>query len=240
MSDTIRERIIAALIPRLGEITPARAYHQALGSHVIRARVDVDPEECPCVVLLPRPEEVTRQYGADVHVMEVDIEAVAVFGADNPSEVAEQMLGDVVECVTARKWILGYASGGPAEIEAGDKLTGATPETAAVVDAVELNSGAWAGGDAAGTLTLRRLSGRFQLGEHLNQEGGQADIATASSKLSKVSPEAGACAGLADDIRYTRGGPEGYPRSEETTVGVKATFEITYRTVPGNPYAQPT
>lgn len=61
-----------------------------------------------------------------------------------------------------------FTSGGTRAIVAGDTITGATSGETAIVTAVsDLSSGTWAGGDAAGTLTLRTKSGTFQ-SENLN------------------------------------------------------------------------
>lgn len=238
MTDTIREQIVSAIETRLAEVTTARGYAKGLGASVRRAYRDVDPDDCPCVVIWPRPEDVTREYRQNVCTMEVELQAAEVFGASNPSEVSEQLLGDLVEIMTAKKWTLDYDSGGVAEVEVGDTLTGASSGATALVDAVTLDSGTWAGGDADGTLTLRRVSGTFQNNENLDQSGGQANIATVDGTASKTTPESGVTGGLADDIRYTRGGTAEYPGGEETVVGASAVFEITYKTAVGNPYAQ--
>lgn len=239
MADTIREQIISALETRLAQIATSRGYNTAAGTNVFRARMEVNPDDMPCVVVFPKPEQVERQtYKEQTHTMEVILEAFNVVGSSNASEVAELLLGDLVECATARRWTLDYVSGGVEEIEAGDTITGATSGATAVVDAVEPDSGTWAGGDAAGTLTLRRVNGTFQNGENLNISS-QNNVATTSSTASKETPETGVTGGLAEDIRYVRGGPEGYPSGEETHVGTSITLEITYKTVPGNPYAQP-
>lgn len=238
MTDTIREQIVSAIVTRLVEITTARGYNQALGASVFRARPNVDPDDCPCVVVWPRPEDVTREFGANVCAMEVEVQAIESFGSTDPSTLAEQMLGDLIECMTARKWSLDYDSGGVAEIEAGDTLAGATSGATAIVDAVTLDSGTWAGGDAAGTLMLRRKSGTFQDDENLNKSGGQANIATVDGAASKETPETGATGGLANDIQYARGGTAEYPSGEDSVVGTSAVFVVTYKTMPGNPYAQ--
>lgn len=63
---------------------------------------------------------------------------------------------------------IAFTSGGIREIVAGDTLTGATSsETAIVVSISALTGGSWAGGDAAGTFTVRTQSGTFQ-SENLN------------------------------------------------------------------------
>lgn len=60
-----------------------------------------------------------------------------------------------------------YTSGGTRTIVAGDIVTGATSGETARVVSLTLTSGTFAGGDAAGTLTVRTQSGAFQ-SENLN------------------------------------------------------------------------
>lgn len=57
---------------------------------------------------------------------------------------------------------LAYTSGGTTEIKAGDVLVGATSSAVAIVKSLTLTSGTWAGGDAAGTFTLKCQVGTFQ------------------------------------------------------------------------------
>ena len=75
---------------------------------------------------------------------------------------------------TAAGWVavdlgatLAFTSGGTYEPQVGDTITGATSASTAVITRVELVSGTWAGGDAAGTLTIRAQSAAF-VGEDLN------------------------------------------------------------------------
>jgi hypothetical protein len=60
---------------------------------------------------------------------------------------------------------IAFTSGGTTEIVDGDTITGATSGATAVVKSVHLESGTWAGGDAAGTLFLETPSGTFQAEE---------------------------------------------------------------------------
>ena len=69
-----------------------------------------------------------------------------------------------------------FTSGGTYEILPGDTITGATSTSTARVVAVTLSSGTWAGGDAAGTLTLDTRSGALQA-ENLDV-GGNSNVAT--------------------------------------------------------------
>lgn len=69
-----------------------------------------------------------------------------------------------------------YTSGGTYEILPGDTITGATSGSTARVVSLTLTSGTWAGGDAAGTLTLDDRNGALQA-ENLNV-GGNTNVAT--------------------------------------------------------------
>jgi len=61
-----------------------------------------------------------------------------------------------------------FTSGGTTEIKAGDTITGATSTETAVVDRVDLTSGTWAAGDAAGNLYATSISGAFTATENIN------------------------------------------------------------------------
>lgn len=69
-----------------------------------------------------------------------------------------------------------FTSGGTYQITAGDTITGATSTATARVYYVDLSSGTWAGGNAAGTLYLDTQVGTFQ-SENLNV-GGNTNVAT--------------------------------------------------------------
>ena len=74
-------------------------------------------------------------------------------------------------------WKLAYTDGGTYEVVPGDVITGATSSVTATVFGVQLSSGTWAGGDAAGTIwILDDQSGAFQ-SENLNV-GANSDVAT--------------------------------------------------------------
>lgn len=80
---------------------------------------------------------------------------------------------------------LAFTSGGTTEIAVGDTITGATSGASAVVTRVELDSGSWAGGDAAGTFHLRAVtSGPFQ-SENLDV-GASTNLATIAGAQSDV------------------------------------------------------
>ena len=54
-----------------------------------------------------------------------------------------------------------FSSGGTTEVTAGARIKGATSGATAIVEAVLLYSGTWAGGDAAGFFVVRDVTGTF-------------------------------------------------------------------------------
>ena len=63
--------------------------------------------------------------------------------------------------------VLAFTSGGTYEVVPGDVITGATSGATGIIRAVELTSGTWAGGNAAGNFYLASQTGTFQ-GENLD------------------------------------------------------------------------
>lgn len=85
---------------------------------------------------------------------------------------------------------LSFNSGGTYEVKVGDTVTGATSGATGVVNAIDLTSGAWAGGDATGTFTIRWTSDptRFSAGpgfEDLNV-GTNLNVATTTSQETTI------------------------------------------------------
>lgn len=78
-----------------------------------------------------------------------------------------------------------YTSGGTTEIVAGDVVVGATSSAVAIVVRKTTTSGTWAGGDAAGVLTLKCQVGTFQA-ENLNVGAG-SNLATIGGNSTAVS-----------------------------------------------------
>lgn len=69
-----------------------------------------------------------------------------------------------------------FTSGGTHEVLVGDTLTGGTSGSTAVVVAIKLRSGTWAGGDAAGYLVLKDQDAAFQ--SEVLDEGANSDVCT--------------------------------------------------------------
>lgn len=83
--------------------------------------------------------------------------------------------GDKIHMNALRK-VVAFTSGGTDEIKAGDKLHGNTGDATAIIQQVIIDSGTWAGGDAAGWFVLEptTLSGNFQ-NETAYREGVDSD-----------------------------------------------------------------
>lgn len=70
--------------------------------------------------------------------------------------------GDTAYGVFAWTLTIGFTSGGTDEILVGDTITGLVGGATAEVTCVRLESGTWAGGDAAGTLCIKSQTGTFE------------------------------------------------------------------------------
>jgi hypothetical protein len=81
--------------------------------------------------------------------------------------------------------LLPFTSGGTTTIVVGDWIVGATSSAKAEVVAVTLDSGTWAGGDAAGTFRIRSQHGTFQ-SENILVAAGTNDATIAAN--STVAP----------------------------------------------------
>lgn len=236
MTDTIRRQIVSAIVTALGAVRTSAGYATEIGATVYRARTAVDPDAAPfCNVFAGRDASSLTPYGMARHVMPVTVEAVSAFADDDPAAAEDDLLGDLVEGMTASVWTLDYDTGS-AEIEVGDTITGATSKATAYVAGVTVTSGAWAGGDATGTLTLRRLVKDFTAGEALKL--GAVAAAKADGTTSGQHAVDRVAGGLATSIVYTEGGPANQTNLDDALTGVSAVFEVTYETVAGNPCGQ--
>ncbi len=226
---TIREQIITAITTKLTEISIASGYATNIGARVERVRPVFQPVELPAISITPQPETAERLLYGMALDMPMVVEGFALHGMDNPSIVAEKILGDLITCLTGVEQTMGFISGGTYEIMPGDTIVGATSTATARVVAITLTSGTWIGGDAAGSLRLRLQFGVFQA-ENLNV-GIHIDVATISGDSIRI-PYLG---GIIDDIYYVGGGPGSYPDSGQDITGCPAMFTVRYRTEIGNP-----
>jgi hypothetical protein len=234
MTSTIREQIILAVLAKAGQIRTANGYNTDCGTTVLRVVKLVDPEKLPITSVWPQPEEAVREYGKMICSMPVRIESLLAFGDSNPSVMAEAMLGDIIENILGIMWTLTFSSGS-VEIKIGNTVTGETGAAAGYVCGVEMTGGSWSGGDAAGNLFLRRLSGTFQAE---NLKVNDTVVAATDGTITGESAIASTTGGLAESIEYTGGGTDEYPDDGNIAVGVSAIFTMKYRTTIGDPYTQ--
>lgn len=235
MADTIREQIIAAIKTKLGEILTTKGYNTNLGQYVERCLKEIDPDY-NYIVIWAGGETVEREYGLNICSMDVKLEAIISHGSTNPSTIAEQVLGDLIENITNDKLVLGYDAGAT-EITAGMTITGGTSGAIGYVESITVTSGTWAGHDAAGNITLRRLRTSFFLNNEALKVGG-SNYALANGTGTLYSAITTTTNSLAQDIVYSSGGDNSYPDSSALKTGIVANFIIQYKTLEGNPYAQ--
>lgn len=100
MADTIRETIISALVTKLGEIRTANGYNSDCGQDVRRAAFYFRGDELPAISFFAMPETAEQEYGANVCTMPVQVRAIFEHGSSSPSVIGEQVLGDLIQCLT--------------------------------------------------------------------------------------------------------------------------------------------
>lgn len=230
--DTVREKIIQAIVTCLQGITIANGYNTDLGKdYVERAKPQWDENFVPAISVFPKVETMERKHGGAMLItIPVGVSGYNVFGAINPSVVAEKMLGDIIINILGPRFKFTFNTG-TNEIKAGDTITGKTSNATAVVVSVTVESGSWAGGDAAGYIIVRDMRGTFSL-EIVKVSG--VDSATLTSGAT-IQTRFG---GYVFDVEYDSGGIDNYPDPGEKIVAVEAVFNFKYYTANNNPYIQ--
>jgi hypothetical protein len=238
MTDSIREQILTNFGTRLAAITKANQYNTDMGKTVLRSHLpSIDGSLCPAIGFRLDDEENLEMYHREERKeLPIRVQGVDKFKTHTAAEKAELLYADICECVLADEWSLGFDSGGTNEIAAGDTLTGETSSATALVISVSIDSGTWSGGDAAGTLTLRRMVGVFQDNEELtaNAETGSA---TVDGNQSGTGPLTLTTGDLCEGITFSTGNIQ-TPDADGTVVGVQIVFRVRYRSIAGNPYSQ--
>jgi hypothetical protein len=234
--DSIRERIIKAFISRLAIIRVDNGFNTDCGLNVSRAVRNLDPDALPAVIVWPRKDENEPFYEQTGLTLPIDVELYMIQRIDiTPSEQSEQMLADVIEAAMGIEWSAPFTAGA-SEPSAGDEITGNDSDSSAWIQSVAVSSGTWGGGDAAGTLTLRRKDGAFT-SELVSITDGDADALTiAGGSITGTGSKDLAAGGLAIGIYYTGGGTDTYPDSDNDTVAVQGNFSFLYHTADGDPY----
>ena len=97
MANTIREQIILAIISNLADITIDDSYNTDIGKTIQRVKFGLMESELPALVVWPQVEEVSlAKSGSKNMIMPVKLEGLSLFtDIQNPSVIAELMLGDI-------------------------------------------------------------------------------------------------------------------------------------------------
>ena len=237
MTDTIRQRIIDAVVEKGAEVRRSKGYRTDIGKNIQIYRSQ--NVTLPAIGVWPEIETVSQVHGENRNEMPVRIEGIMALGSGDYHELVEKIIGDIIEMMTGTKFDLDYSSGGDATNtpEPGDLVVGESSGAEAVVESFTTDSGTWGGGDAAGFFTLRRLTGVFE-SEDLTIDGVSGLAQTAGSVV-KTKAEVSTGAGLVEDIILTEAGRGDYSESGEQVIGSVAVFNIIYFTELGNPYSQP-
>jgi hypothetical protein len=97
MADTIREKIIAAIVATLDTYT---GFTTIVSPSVERGYENYDPDvdALPIIAVMPRQENIEHtEYQTHACTMQVDIYCLIKIGAANPSALAEAVLGELIK-----------------------------------------------------------------------------------------------------------------------------------------------
>ena len=238
MTDSIREQIFTAWGLRLTAITTANQYNSNMGSNALRSHLPaVSSPIVPCVGFHVDAEDAAPLYRDNLNkIVPIRVQGIAEFGSTQPPVMAELLYADIEECLLCQEYTLDYDSGGPNEISSGDPLEGEDSGATGLVFSVSLDSGTWAGGDAAGTFSMRRVSGDFENDEELSV-GIDTGAATVDGVMSVQDEVELSTSGIAENIIMV-GGSILPPDEKGKVVGVQIDFNVSYRQIAGNPYSQ--
>lgn len=238
MALTIRQQIFAAWQAKLQTALVDNGYNLDLGAEVLFGFLPpIDWDQLPAIGFLPLVEENTALHGYHSKFnLQIQVQGIAETGTIKPGDLAELIYTDIVEAILGTVWTLGFDSGGTYKAAVGATITGATSGATGYIAGVSLSSGAWADGDAAGTLTLRRVEGEFIDDEEIDI-GSNDDVATVDGTLSGENALTTTTGGLADAIDIIAAQPQ-YPDQNQLAAGMNVVFEVTYKRVAGNPYSQ--
>lgn len=234
---TIRETILQLIKAELAKITTTNGYNTNIGLNPVRGRYDLFPAELPAVVMIANQDTAEMRLGHGVHSIPLVIAGFRKFPnaltdySDRAAHDSEAILGDIKTCILAPRITLAFATGAR-EPSIGSTLIGATSGATAILESISLTSGSWAGGDAAGTFSLR-LPWLDYTTELVLNTGGET-LASTTGAMTLIPP----FSDLLNDIEYQRGGIDPLPDPGEDIIKVTASFTVIYATLAGNPYKQ--
>ncbi|MDF1577676.1 MAG: hypothetical protein P1P81_04430 [Desulfobulbales bacterium] len=104
--DTIREKIIQAVVAKLARVKTSAGYATGCGANVLRGVTRLAVAELPAFVVFPGAEQITRGGGVITALMELTVEGhVATAAGIDSSVLKEQIYGDTIRIMTDRKSI---------------------------------------------------------------------------------------------------------------------------------------
>lgn len=229
MADTIREKIIAQLKGLFDAFDFAAV--TAPGIYRGRQAFDPDSEPPPIVTILPRSESSEKNdYGMADCDMAVDVICLANIGENNPSELGEAILGELISCSAAMneayRVTLSFASAGYVNAVAGDigkRVAGTTSGDTGNLIAYDNATKQW-------TIDPDGPGDTFDAVEActITSGTGAGTLAAIGEQIKYI-----------DGIEYRSGGIDEYPdQAGQQIIRVGITIGIRYQFSNGNPYTQ--
>ena len=234
---TIREQILELIKTELGKITITNGYYTNIGQNPVRGRYDTFPSELPAVIMIANQDTAEPKLGHGTNSMPLLIEGFSTYPnaaadySDRAAREAEKILGDILTCILSPRVSVPFTFG-IREPSIGITLTGSSSGATSILESITLSSGTWAGGDAAGTFSVRLPWLDYTSETLLNPIG--ETIATTSGTMTEIPP----FSDLTNYIDYIRGGIEPLPDPGEDILKVSVQFSVVYATLFGNPYKQ--
>jgi hypothetical protein len=231
---TIRQTVISNLLTQLSYIKTLYGYSYTHGDNIVCGRNQLHESELPGIIVLPGTETIEKHYSEAVHEMPIAIKAYRSITSAQAvhkttvSTLCESSLGDLIINVFGPIFELDFTLGNN-EISEGDIITGKTSGATARVIGVTINSGTWAGGNAAGTLKLRYQDGVYQ--SELIQVAA-VDSATIAGNSTRIYPYGNSVG----QILYDSAGIDIYPDPGESVIEIVLNIRMQYTTAFDNPY----
>ena len=99
IGDSIRSQILKWIGARCTVINTENGFNTNIGNNVAQAKNKFTVDDPPLCVLFPGVEEGSKKYGKQICKMPVTIEASSYFNDEEPEDVAEKMLADLIICI---------------------------------------------------------------------------------------------------------------------------------------------
>jgi len=167
--------------------------------------------------------------------------------SENIVTESQKMKADIYECLMSNVWYIDFTNGlalgeyiNDTSLLAGTFQDAIPISFTGKVDAYTVDSGLFEDGDAAGTLSIRRLS-------QANYSAGNAKIetniarliaTTTADSMTGISAADNISGSLADEIFYVGGGVQQFPEPNDVIAQVRMDFTIRFKHTKDDPYTQ--